>query len=403
MRQNEIHVGVEIGTTKVAVVVGELKTDGTIKILGSGNVPSRGVRKGEIVDMHQVQTCLHDALYRAEERSDVSIRSIILSITGNHIQCLNNRGCVTLPDDHNEVTHNDIEEVRRVSRDVAIPKEHCVLHSVLQHYYVDDQERVVDPIGRLANKLEASYHIVHGIKNRVMNSVSGVRELNIEVQSIVIAPLSSAQVVLNREARERGAIMIDIGGGTMDFAVYREGAVVLTGCIPVGGDHITNDIASVLGLPQSKAELLKVTEGCAMVGDPNVTEFIQLPDDKGFVGRSIRREELDAIINARVEEMFELLEMRIRAGGGLAGLGAGVYLTGGTSRLVGIDRVARKVFQMPVQVSRGTGGSNPAQDDPTLATALGLIRYAQLREEEENPRRGGIWSYFKRMFSMLML
>jgi cell division protein FtsA len=402
MPRNEIHVGLEIGTTKVAVVVGEVKADGTIKILGTGLAPSRGVRKGEIIDLRQVQTCLQDALFRAEERSDVSIRSVILAVTGNHISCLNNRGIVTLPEDHNEVTMNDIEEVQRLSRDVAIPREHCVLHHVLQHFYVDDQERVVDPVGRLANKLEASYHIVHGIRNRVMNSVMGVRELTIEVQSVVFAPLSSAQVVLNREARERGAIVVDIGGGTTDFAVYREGAVVLCGCLPVGGDHITNDIATVLSLPQAKAEHLKVTEGCAVPGDPNVTETIHLPDDRGFVGRTVVREELDSIINARVEEIFELLKHRIDAAGGQQGIGAGVFLTGGTSQLVGIDRVARAVLKLPVQTNRGTpqGGSSGApHEDPTLATAVGLIRYAQLRENELRRPNDGVFGRLRRLFS----
>jgi cell division protein FtsA len=400
MPRSEIHVGLEIGTTKIAVVVGEVKSDGTIKILGTGIAPSRGVRKGEIIDLRQVQTCLQDALFRAEERSDVSIRSIILSVTGNHIQCTNNRGCINLPEDHNEITPADIEEVQRVSRDVAIPKDHCVLHHVIQHYYVDDQERIIDPVGRLANKLEASFHIVHGHRHRIMNSVNGVRELTIEVQSVVFAPLSSAQVVLNREARERGAMVVDIGGGTTDFAVYRDGAVVLSGCIPVGGDHVTNDIATVLALPQAKAEHLKVTEGCAMPGDPGVTEFIHLPDDRGFVGRSVKREELDMIINARVEEIFELLCDAMAGNGGTAGLGAGVFLTGGSSRLVGIDRVAQAVLHLPVQSTRGTpaNGLNAAHEDPSLATAVGLIRYAQLRENEIGAKPG-VFDRLRRLFS----
>ncbi|MFM7182197.1 MAG: cell division protein FtsA [Verrucomicrobiales bacterium] len=406
MPRNEIHVGLEIGTTKIAVVVGEVKSDGTIKILGTGIAPSRGVRKGEIIDLRQVQTCLQDALFRAEERSDVSIRSVILSVTGNHISSLNNRRGVDLPEDHNEITTHDIEEVQRASRDVAIPREHCVLHHVLQHFHVDDQERVVDPVGRLASRLEASYHIVHGIRNRVMNSVLGVRELTIEVASVVFAPLSSAQVVLNREARERGAIMVDIGGGTTDYAVYRDGAVVLSGCIPVGGDHITNDIATVLSLPQAKAEHIKITEGSAVPGDPNVTETIHLPDDRGFVGRTIQREELDSIINARVEEIFELLRQRIEASCGFQGIGTGIHITGGTSQLVGVGRVAAEVLRLPVQAARQAhhaGGTGAAHEDPTLSTAVGLVRYAQLRESEMQARQEGVLARLKRMLGGVKL
>lgn len=401
MSRNEIHVGIEIGTTKIAVAVGEVKPDNSIKILGVGLAPSRGVRKGEIIDMSQVHTCLQDALFRAEERSEVSIRTLILSVTGPHISCLNNRGCINLPEEHNEITMDEVEEVKRVSRDVAIPREHCVLHHVLQHFYVDDQERVLDPVGRLANKLEASYHIVHAMKNRIMNATNVVRELNIEVLSVMFAPLASAQKVLSREARERGVIMVDIGGGTTDYAVYREDAVVLSGCIPVAGDHITNDIATVLGLPQAKAEQLKINEGCAVPGDPNVTEMIHLPDDRGFVGRAIVREELDSIINARVEEIFELLRDRIDKNGGLKGIGFGVVLTGGTSQLVGIDRVAHKVLGLPVQHNRIAPSSGDAalHDDPSLSTAIGLIRYAQLQESELRAVSGGFFSWLKRLFS----
>ncbi len=390
MARSEIHVGVEIGTTKIAVVVGEVKSDGAIKILGTSTAPSRGVRKGEVIDVRHVQTCLHDALYRAEDRSDVRIRSVVLAVTGAHIQSLNNRGCVNLPEDQNEITQHDLDEVRRIAVDVAIPRDHRFLHGILQHYYVDGVEKVVHPVGRLGSKLEASFHIVHGNRNRLMNMVNCVRELTVDVQSIVFSPLAAAQVGLNREARERGAILIDIGGGTTDYVVYREGAVVQSGCLGVGGDHVTNDIATCLTLPLAKAEQLKIQEGCAVPGDPNLTEFITLEGDPGFVGRSVRREELDTIINARIEETFQLLAERLEAGGGLAGIGAGIYLAGGTSQMLGIDRLAQSIFRLPVHVTRGaqSGGANAVFEDPTFWTAVGLIRFAQIANSEIQPATG---------------
>ena len=400
MARSEIHVGVEIGTTKIAVVVGEVKSDGAIKILGTSTAPSRGVRKGEVIDVRHVQTCVHDALYRAEDKSDVRIRSIILAVTGAHIQSLNNRGCVNLPEDQNEITQHDLDEVRRIGVDVAIPRDNRFIHGILQHYYVDGVEKVVSPVGRLGSKLEASYHIVHGNRNRLMNLVNCVRELTVDVQMIVFSPLASAQVGLNREARERGAILVDIGGGTTDYAVYRDGAVVQSGCLAVGGDHITNDVATCLSLPLAKAEQLKIQEGCAVPGDPNLTEFITLEGDPGFVGRTVRREELDGIINARVEEIFLLLEERLEAGGGLTGIGAGIFLAGGTSQLLGIDRLAQSIFRLPVQVTRGvqSSGVNAAFEDPTFWTSVGLIRFAQLNNGEVRPP-GGFLNRLTRFFS----
>lgn len=384
MARSKIHVGIEIGTSKILAVVGEINSDGSIKILGTGETPSRGVRKGEITDFKTVHTCLYDAIFSAEERSDVQIRTVILSVTGGHIQSLNNRGLIELPEDQNEITEEDIEELKRVSREVEIPRENVFIHSALRHYYVDGQERVINPLGRLCNRLEASYHIVHGVKTRISNAITCIKEMTLDVEAVVFAPLASAQIVLNRPAREQGALMIDIGGGTTDYALYRDGVVAQSGCIPVGGDHITNDIAVCFKLPLSKAEKVKITEGCAIPGDPELSETVHLADEPSFTGRHIRREELDLVINARVAETFELLRDRLKKNGGLDRIAGGVWLTGGTSRLHGIDRLAKEIFQMPVQRHEPSHAQGPptASENPTYSTALGLIRYAQLRDSD---------------------
>lgn len=403
MARSQIYVGLEIGTTEISVVVGEVNPDGAIKILGVGTTPSRGVRKGEIVDFETAQTCLHDALLRAEGRSDVMIRNVFLSVTGGHIESCNNRGCLRIPDDESEITDEDVEEVKNIAREVTIPKENVFMHSVIQHYHVDGQDRILDPVGRIGEKLEADYHIIHGMKSRIHNPIRCVREIPLEVEEVVFAPLASAQVVLSRDAKDRGALMIDIGGGTTDYALYKDGVIVDSGCIPVGGDHITNDIASVLKIPLSKAESLKCEEGCAVPGDPGAPPMIEMPDDTGFVGRDIEREMLDSIINARLAETFDLLYDRLETGSGLDGVGAGVFLTGGTSKMHGIDRLAGEIFRIPVHRSSSTqvSGLTATFEDPCYSTAIGLIRYAQIQDDEtaRTKRGGGLFKGLSKIFT----
>ena len=204
MARNNIYVGLEIGTSKMCVVVGEVKSDGNIKILGVGQAPSRGVRKGEICDFDTAQTCLHDALVRAEDGSDVMIRNVFLSISGSHIRGLNNRGSFMLPEGQEELTDDDLEEVKEIAREVTIPQQDVFVHNIIRHYYVDGQEGVVNPVGMMGSKLEADYHIIHGVRSRIQNSIRCVREIPLEVEDVVFAPIASAQVVLNRESKNEG-------------------------------------------------------------------------------------------------------------------------------------------------------------------------------------------------------
>ena len=207
MPRSNIYAGLEIGTSKICVVVGEARSDGAIKILGVGQAPSRGVRKGEIVDFETAQTCLHDALVRAEERSDVMIKNVILSVTGPHIESLNNRGRLAIPEDQNEITEDDLAEIKEIARDVAIPEQNVFLHSMVRHYIVDGQDKVINPVGMLGRKLEADYHIIHGIRSRIQNTIRCVREIPLEVEDVVFAPIAAAQIVLNPVAKEQGALV----------------------------------------------------------------------------------------------------------------------------------------------------------------------------------------------------
>jgi len=268
MAREDIIVGLEIGTSKVCAVVGETRHDGTVKILGVGQAPSRGVRKGEIVDFDTAGKCVREALVDAEEKSDVAIHSVFLAVAGGHIRSFNNRGAVSIPEDREEICDEDFEDVQAAAREVSIPQPNMFLHSILQHYYVDGQDGVLNPIGMMGSKLEADFHIIHGVGTRIKNTVRCVKELDIDVEDVVFAPLAAAQVVLDLNQKNLGALVIDMGGGTTGYVVYLDGAVKQSGCLAIGGDHITNDLSLGLRIPMAKAERIKIEEGSVILGNP---------------------------------------------------------------------------------------------------------------------------------------
>jgi cell division protein FtsA len=379
MAKDHIIVGLEIGTSKICVVVGESKPDGSIKVLGVGQAPARGVRKGEIVDFDTAQKCVHEALVEAEEKSDVMIQSVYVGITGSHIASFNNRGSVTLPEDQEEITDGDCESVRGSAREVSIPPQNAFLHSILQHYYIDGQEGVLNPVGMLGRKLEADFHIIHGVGTRIKNTIRCVREIPLEVEDVVFNPLAAAQVVLNQQQKNLGALVIDIGGGTTDYLVYADGAVRHSGVLAIGGDHITNDISMGLRIPMARAEKLKIEEGSATLGNCLPGETLYLKDDRGFAGKEIEREMLNMIIHMRLRETLELLRRKVEDQVDLHLLGAGVFITGGTSQLRGVDHLAEDIFELPVHVTHAQtmSGLTSAFENPQFSTAIGLIKYAQ--------------------------
>ena len=380
MAKSAIYVGLEIGTSKICVVVGEVRADDSIKILGVGQAASRGVRKGEIVDFENAQACLHDALVRAEDRSDVMINNVFLAITGAHIESFNNKGTMRIPEEQEEITDEDLEEVKEIARDVDIPQENVFLHSIVRDYFVDGQEKINNPTGMLGKVLEADYHIIHCIKTRVQNTIRCVREIPLDVEDVVFSPFASAQVVLTQEHKDRGALLIDIGGGTTDYVMYHGGSISSSGCIGVGGDHITNDISVVMKIPLTKAERLKVKYGSAILSEEADSDPIIIDDDPQLAGREIDAELLNEIINARMGETLERLRDQLSGNEELAALGAGVFLTGGCSKLRGLDRLAEQIFNLPV--SRGNidnmSGASAAFENPQYSTPMGLIRYAQI-------------------------
>src|SRR5215472_15062068 len=359
MANNNLMVGLEIGTSKICVVVGESRPDGTLKILGVGQAPSRGVRKGEIVDFETAMKCVHEAVVDAEQKSDVMIRSVYVAVAGSHLQSFNNRGCVMLPEDRDEIDERDVGDVKINAREVSIPAQNAFLHSLIQHYHVDGQNGVLNPIGMLGQKLEADFHIIHG--------------------------------VLTQNQKDLGALVIDMGGGTTDYVLYADGAVKQSGCLALGGDHITNDISMGLRIPMARAEKLKIEEGSCTLGNCLPGEMILLKDDSGFAGKEIEREMLNTIIHLRVREGFELLKRRLEEEPYLSYLGAGIFITGGCSLLSGIDHLAGEIFEIPANLAHAqtTWGVTSAVEDPKFSTAIGLVRFAQVMQTDRPPRRLG--------------
>lgn len=378
MAKERIHVGLEIGTTKVCAVVAECGRDGEVRLLGVGESPSRGVRKGEIVDFQNASKCVHDALADAEERSDQEIKSVWLAVTGSHLQSFNNRSSISLPDE-SEITEKEIGDVEYKAKEITIPKENVILHSIIQRYYVDGQEGVIDPLGMLGTKLEADYHIIHGVMTRIQNTIRCVKEFDIEVDDVVVNSVASAQVVLSDSQKQAGAVVIDIGGGVTDYIVYHDGAVRHSGAIAIGGDHITNDLCIGLKIPITRAEKLKIEEGSALPGGHSPGEKITLKNDTGFSGKEIDREMLNMIIHARVAELFTILKKRIHDVVPEHLLGAGILLTGGCSMLRGVREVAESIFESLVSLAHAHSVSGPtsAFENPQLSTCIGLVKYAQ--------------------------
>jgi cell division protein FtsA len=389
MARSKIHVGLEIGTSKICMVVGEVKSDGSVKILGVGQSKSVGVRKGEIYDYPQVRACVKDALVKAEDASDVEIGSVYLAVTGAHIQGVNNRGSFRLPDDESVIAPSHVQEAKEIARTVAIPTDHVYLHHIIRRFGVDGFEHATSPIGLSGKTVDADFHVVHGIRSRIENQIKCVREMPLDIDDLVFAPIASAQVALDREAKERGALVIDIGGGTTDYVLYQDGAIEASGCIPVGGDHITNDIHLVTGLAFSKAETLKVREGDASADPARSVGLIKVADEKGFAEAEVKRQLLNDIIRQRLEETLRLLQQRL-PDGAMERVGTGVFLSGGTSLMRGFGELAHDVFKRDIYRPEPPelSGVQANFKDPQFTTAIGLIRYAQIIEAEREPKRG---------------
>jgi cell division protein FtsA len=377
MNRDNIVVGLEVGTSKVCVVVAELRADGTINIIGIGQAPSRGVRKGEIVDFDNAITCIKQAVAEAEESAGIEIRHVYAGVTGGHVRSVTNRGMVPITSEDREITADDVEAVMRNAKAIDIPVENAVVHSMRQHFHVDGQDGVLNPVGMLGSRLEADVLVIHGVRTRLQNTIRCIRTIGLEVDDVVVCGIASALAVLSREQKEMGALVIDMGGGTTDYAVYSEGVIKHIGILAVGGDHITNDLHLGLKIPLNRADKLKCEQGSCLVDNMARGQTVTLPREIGMPERTVSKESLQRVIHLRVRETFEIIAHNVERHGLANFIGAGVFLTGGGSHLADIGKLAEEVFGTNVQLrpAATVAGLTKALDKPEFSTAIGLTMY----------------------------
>ena len=378
MARSNLHVGLEIGTTKVAAIIAETRSDGLLRIIGVGEAPSRGVRKGEIVDIGKITLCLNDAVAEAEEKADREIADVVVAVTGAHLEGLNNRGGIPIPEDRDEIEEEDVQDVEQSALDVSIPPGNVFLHTMVQRFYVDGQEGVSSPLGMIGRRLEAEFHIIHGTKTRIQNNLRCIREANLVVSNAVVSSVAVAHAVLDQSEKEAGALVIDIGGGTTDYILFREGTVRHSGVLAVGGDHVTNDISIGLRVPTKRAEKLKMEHADVAPGATAVRGTIDL-EDPTYSGGEIERRVLNIVADARIREIFTLLKRRLGFERHAPFIGCGILLTGGTAELKGIAALASDVFGVPARVACAHPFMGPSAlfESPRFSTAVGLVLYSQ--------------------------
>ena len=370
-------VAVEIGTSKVVALVGEMRDDGYLMITGVGEHPSSGLRKAQVVNLENAANGLREALHGAEESGRVAIREVHLVVSGGHLQSMINRGSAPVHDPDGEITEDDVERVMDVARAINLPEERDTLHTICQHFCIDDHERVIKPDGMEGARLSVDMLVVHGLRSCIRNTVKVVTSLGVEVADVAFGGLCSALAVLTSEQRSSGVLVIDLGAGATDFFAYGEGVVMSAGCLGVGGDHVTNDIALAFNIPGGQAEQIKCDAGDAVGDAYNGDKKVSLPPEVGFPGRTVHLKSLHAVMNARVSEIFEMVLDHFVSRDMLHHLAAGIVLIGGGAHMNGVTTLAQQVFGLPCTIGRprDVSGLAVVTEGPEYASAIGMVQY----------------------------
>jgi cell division protein FtsA len=371
-------VGLDIGTTKICCIVGEVAEAGpnpVIDIVGIGTAPSNGLRKGVVINIDSTVDSIAKAVEEAELMAGVEISTVYTGIAGGHIKSFNSTGIVAIKD--KEIQQGDVQRVIDAAKAVAIPLDREVIHIIPQEYVIDDQDGIRDPIGMNGVRLEAKVHIVTGAVSSAQNIIKCANKAGLNVSEICLEPIASAEAVLSQDEKDLGVVLVDIGGGTSDIAIFKEGAIVYTGVLAIGGHHITNDISVGLRTPIAEAEKIKIDYGCALASLVSNDETIEVPGVGGRKPRILSRRLLAEIIEPRVDEIFQLIHSEIKKSGFADVLSGGVVITGGTTILEGMPELAEYIFEMPVKrgIPMGIGGLRDVVNSPKFATGVGLLKY----------------------------
>jgi cell division protein FtsA len=394
-------VGLDIGTSKVVAIVGEIKADGALEIIGIGSHPSRGLKKGVVVNIESTVQSIQRAVEEAELMAGCEIHSVYAGIAGSHVRSLNSHGIVAIKD--KEVVQGDVERVIDAAKAVAIPADQKILHVLPQEYIIDAQEGIRDPIGMSGVRLEAKVHIVTGADSAAQNIVKCVQRCGLAVDDIVLEQLASSYAVLTEDEKDLGVCMVDIGGGTTDIAVFGGGAIRHTAVIPIAGDQITNDIAVSMRTPTQYAEDIKIKYACALSQLANPDETIEVPSVGDRPPRRLARQTLAEIVEPRYEELFGLIRDELRRAGLAEQVATGIVLTGGSAKMEGAIELAEEVFHMPVRlgVPQYVTGLSEVVSNPIHATGVGLLLYAKSNMDTHRTEApllaGGVKNLLERM------
>ena len=373
--EKRLIIGLDIGTSKVVAMVGEFSSDNKVEVVGLGSHPSRGLKRGVVVNIESTVQSIQRAIEEAELMAGCQINSVYAGISGGHIRSLNSHGVVPIKD--GEVTHGDVEHVMEAARAVAIPSDQQIIHILAQEFIIDGQEGIVDPIGMSGVRLEAKVHMVTGAVSAVQNIEKCVRRCGLEVDEVILQQLASSFSVLTEEEKELGVCLCDIGGGTTDIAVFLNGAIHHSAVIPIAGDQATKDIAIALRTPSHHAEDIKIRYACALTQLANPEEMIEVPSVGDRPPRRLTRQTLAEVIEPRYEELFTLISSELKRSGFEEVVAAGIVLTGGGAKMEGVIELAEEVFHMPVRVGvpKGVSGLVDVVRNPIYATGVGLLRF----------------------------
>lgn len=397
-------VGLDIGTSKIAVVVAEAMPEGRYQVIGLGQQPSRGLKRGVVVNIEATVDSIRRAVEEAELMANVRISEVMVSITGSHVKGINSEGVVAIKD--REVSQGDVEKVLETARAVPIANDQQILHVLTQEYLVDGEGDIRDPVGMSGMRLEANVHIVTGAVSAIQNIIKCVRRCGLEVRDLVLQPLASADAVLTEDEKELGVCLVDIGGGTTNVAIYLNGTVRHTAVIPIAGDQITNDVAMALRTPTRDAEEIKIHQGCALRAMTSSNQIIEVPAVGERGTHQTSRLNLAEVIEMRVEEIFNMVQVELKRSEYEKDISSGVVITGGGSALEGMLELGETVFQRPVRLGV-PNYHGPLEDivrNPRFSAAMGLVAhgYEQVRQQEGNKidltNMSGVISRFSNWF-----
>jgi len=403
-RKNRYLVGLDVGTSKIATVVGEVTEEGDLDIVGVGTAESEGIRQGVVVNLEGAIRAVDRSIKEAEQTAGIEIDRVILGLSGAHIKGFNSRGVVSVAGKNREIFTEDVGRAIEAARDIAVPSGREILHALVQDFVVDEQDGITDPIGMTGSRLEVNVHVVTGSESSKQNIENCLGRAGVKVQNAVLEQLAANEAVLTTDEKELGVALVDIGGGTTDFTVFERGSIWHTGVIAIGGDHFTTDLAVSLRTPIPDAEKLKQRAGCAFAALVDEEDMIEVPSIGGRAPRNMPKKLIAEVLQPHAEDVFHHLWDEISRSGYERSLHAGVVLTGGGSKLEGMAEIAEQIFDRPVRrgFPDGVGGLADHVQDPSFATAVGLAMYVN-RHDTAAPQFGlGIFSGWRDRFGRIL-